>query len=150
MLSFWKDIGIKMKNQYVHGSAARKRNSEKRFEVVSPSQKQKPVSVQWTPLYVIMLSAMGLLFMVMIMNNIKLSSEVTSLRNTKGKLTDQYEDLVLSNNLYYDSIVSKVDLAEIERVAVVELGMSMAKKGQIVEYSGEMEDYVKQYQDIPR
>ncbi len=83
------------------------------------------------------------------MNFIDLHSQVTALRNQKGNLTNQYEKILLSNDLYYDSIMSKVDLAEIERIAVVDLGMKMADKGQVVEYNSDLEDYVKQYADLP-
>ena len=143
-----------MKNDYVYGSTVEKANIEierpiRHYYNEVPIKRPKQKSVQWTPLYAIMLCGVAVLFMVVVINNIKLSSEVASLRTQKGALTDQYESMVLSNDLYYDDILSGVDLQEIERVAVVELGMSMAEAGQIVEYSGDMEDYVKQYSDLP-
>ena len=45
--------------------------------------------------------------------------------------------------------MSEVDLKEIEHIAVAELGMQLAGSGQIVSYSGDIEDYVKQYSDLP-
>ena len=42
-----------------------------------------------------------------------------------------------------------MDLEHIKDVAMNELGMVYAKKGQIVYYESASEDYVKQYQDVP-
>ena len=141
-----------MRDKYVHGSTVPQFNSEKErkeyYSIVN-TKKVKGKSVQWNPLYVIItIIVIGVLAIVP-MESIKLNSEVTRLRSQKGELKSRYEKMVQDNNLYYDSIISKVDLAEIERIAVVELGMSMAREGQIIEYSGEIDDYVKQYETLP-
>ena len=49
----------------------------------------------------------------------------------------------------YTKIMSNVDLDEIKRIAIGELGMKYAKEGQVITYSGEGSDYVRQYGDIP-
>ena len=141
-----------MSREYVHGSAAHKiekQPRERRYYAVEPIKKPKQKTVQLSVPYAIILCGVAMFFMAMVFNTIRLSSEVANLRNQKGGLSDQYEKLVLSNNLYYDSILSNVDLAEVERIAVSELGMTMAQSGQIVSYSGEIEDYVKQFRDLP-
>ena len=38
---------------------------------------------------------------------------------------------------------------EVARIAEDELGMQRASEGQIISYSGQIEDYVKQYTDVP-
>ena len=147
-----------MANNYVHGSAARKLNSENERTYDRPVRRQftepaikrnKQITVQWTPLYVIMLSSIVVLFIAVTMNNIQLNAEIASLRVEKGTLTSEYEKLVLSNNLYYDNIISNVDVEEIKRIAIAELGMTRPAAGQLQYYSGDMEDYVKQYSDMP-
>ena len=42
-----------------------------------------------------------------------------------------------------------MDLEEIRRIAIGELGMQYAEEGQIINYSVDGSDYVKQFQDIP-
>lgn len=84
------------------------------------------------------------------MMNIHLRSEVIALRNQKGNLTGELEKVTRSNDLYYDSIMSNVDVKAIEQIAILDLGMKMAESGQIVAYSGDIEDYVKQYSDLPK
>lgn len=141
-----------MAREYVHGSAARKLDRQPRqprYYTVEPIRQPKQKTVQLSVPYVMMLCVAATICMIVAFNTIKLNSEVSNLRNRKGGLTDQYEKLVLSNDLYYDSILSNVDLAEVERIAVSELGMRMAQSGQVVSYSGDIEDYVKQYNDLP-
>ena len=61
----------------------------------------------------------------------------------------EYEELKRSNDLYHERIVSKVDIGEVVRIAEEELGMKLAGEGQIISYSGQIDDYVKQYADVP-
>jgi len=140
-----------MRNEYVYGSAARAVNprTKRVYYEEAPIKRAKQKTVHFTPLYVMILSVVVLLFMGVSMLNIQLRSEVISLRNEKGNLTGELEKIERSNNLYYDSIMSNVDVKAIEQIAVGELGMKMAESGQIISYSGDIEDYVKQYSDLP-
>ena len=78
-----------------------------------------------------------------------LQSDVTRERKELAELVTDYEDLHRQNDLYYERIISNVDMEEIERIAREELGMRIAGEGQIVSYAGGIDDYVKQYSDIP-
>ena len=140
-----------MRENYVQGSTARTLENRQRREFYTevPIKRNTVKTVQWTPVYVIMLIGVVIFLLVTCMKNVFLYSEIARLRSEKGALTDSYEDLVLSNNLYYDRIMSEVDLKEIEHIAVAELGMQRAGSGQIVNSSGDIEDYVKQYSDLP-
>ena len=42
-----------------------------------------------------------------------------------------------------------MDLEEIKRIAIQELGMQYAEEGQIISFASESNDYVKQMEDIP-
>ncbi|MCQ2541564.1 MAG: hypothetical protein MJ112_04605 [Lachnospiraceae bacterium] len=141
-----------MAREYVYGSAARavEPRVRREFYKEAPIQRNKQKTVHLTPLYVIILSVVVLLFMGVSMMNIHLRSEVIALRNQKGNLTGELEKVTRSNDLYYDSIMSNVDVKAIEQIAILDLGMKMAESGQIVAYSGDIEDYVKQYSDLPK
>ena len=47
-------------------------------------------------------------------------------------------------------ISSSVDLEEIRRIAIQELGMQYAQEGQIISFTSENNDYVKQMAEIPK
>lgn len=138
-------------NVYAYESAARQLEKNNDYVVAVPRRpgaKQK--TVQFRLSYGIMFIVVATLLVSSAMKYISLQSDVTMLLREKGHLMAEVEDAKASNDLYYESIVSGVDLKEVERIAVEELGMKMAGEGQILTYSGDVEDYVKQYGDIPR
>lgn len=140
---------------YVYGSAARQlpRETEKEFYVRSRSareQERLERRAYHKKVYnaiLIVTTVVALCFIIW--HYINVQAEVTSLMNQKASLQSQYESLRLDNDLYEDRIYSAVNLQEIERIAAEELGMKLAGEGQIIIYSGEIEDYVKQYADMP-
>lgn len=52
--------------------------------------------------------------------------------------------LRLSNDEEYNRIISGINLEEIKRIAIGELGMSYAQEGQIIEYENAEGDYMRQ------
>ena len=80
---------------------------------------------------------------------IRLQSDITNSLNHIATLESQLNDLKLSNDEVYSRIESSVNLEEIKRIAIEELGMTYAAEGQVVEYSAEGSDYVRQLAEIP-
>ena len=83
-------------------------------------------------------------------NYIGLQSDITNSVKHISSLEKQLNDLKLANDEEYSRITSSVNLEEIKRVAIQELGMQYAEEGQIVSFSSENNDYVKQMADIPQ
>ena len=86
--------------------------------------------------------AMSAIMMIRAQENLKESV------NNVSRLENQYVTLKADNDATYDRIVNSVDAAEVKRIAIEELGMHYAAEGQIVSYVGDLDDYVRQYQDI--
>ena len=84
-----------------------------------------------------------------IMFFIRTQNTLTMSKAQYASKLSEYEELKRSNDLYEERIISKVDMNEVARIAEKELGMQRASEGQIISYSGQIEDYVKQYTDIP-
>ena len=53
-------------------------------------------------------------------------------------------DLKVKNDEAYNRIISGIDLEEIKRIALMELGMVYAQEGQIIEYENKSADYMRQ------
>lgn len=68
--------------------------------------------------------------------------------NLSSKLESRYVTLKNENDANYDRIYSSVDMVEIKRKAIEELGMHYPTEGQIVHYTNTLDDYVRQYKDI--
>ena len=79
---------------------------------------------------------------------IRLQSDITSSTRRVAQLESTYLDMKLDNEQEYERIVNSVDLNEVKRVAIEELGMHYATEGQIITYTDTMSDYVRQYSDI--
>ena len=151
------------RNQYyVDGSAARKLESVPQRRVQrqpSPNRKRQVSAyarrrqqVKVAPMNIGYMAVMVFALLVVcgvLMSYVRLQSDITSHVNNISKLESQLNDLKLSNDELYTKIISSVDLEEIKRIAVNELGMKYAKEGQVITYSGEGSDYVRQYSDIP-
>lgn len=135
---------------YARGSEARKLKRDyepQQHSVINGKRKNAVMQISFA--YVIMIVAAVILMSFVAAGYVALQSDVTNLRKEKGQLISVYEGLKNSNDLYKQNMMSAVDLKEVERIAVEELGMKMAGQGQVMTYTDELDDYVKQYGDIP-
>lgn len=81
---------------------------------------------------------------------IGLQSDITNSVKHISMLESQLNDLKVENEENYSRISSSVDLEEIRRIAIQELGMQYAQEGQIISFASENNDYVKQMAEIPK
>ncbi len=145
---------------YVDGSAARKlrpREDEREHRRQVPPDGRRAHSrrlvVKAAPMnkgYIAVMVAAVLIVSGLLMGYVKMQSDITNHINTIADLESRLNELKLANDETYTKIMSNVDLEEIKRIAVSELGMKYAKEGQVVQYTGEGNDYVRQYSDIPQ
>jgi len=70
--------------------------------------------------------------------------------NNIASLQSEVNDLRADNDARYKSITTSVDLNEVKKKAIKELGMSYPKEKQVVYYSIENNNYMDQYSDIPK
>ncbi|MCR4813957.1 MAG: cell division protein FtsL [Lachnospiraceae bacterium] len=142
------------RNQYNYGNTAEKYH-EYRVRMEQPLERVDPVvhknqqRAKFMDLpYVLFLCvafiavAFSAIMMIRAQENLKESVHNAS------KLENQYVTLKADNDATYDRIVNSVDPVEVKRIATEELGMHYAAEGQIITYAGELDDYVRQYQDI--
>ena len=99
--------------------------------------------------YISFMIASVLVVCVVLMGYINLQSDITNRVTHISKMESELNNLKLANDETYTKIMSSVDLDEIKKIAIGELGMKYAKEGQVITYSGEGSDYVRQYGEIP-
>ncbi len=127
-------------------------HTHKNAHANASSHRRKKQQVKVAPMNIGYISAMAvaiLVVCVVLMSYVKLKSDITNHVTKIAKLESQLYELQLSNDEYYTKIMSGVDLEEIKRIAIAELGMKYAKEGQVVNYTGEGSDYVRQFSEIP-
>ena len=80
---------------------------------------------------------------------VDLKNECTSLQKKLSREKIAYNDLKLANDEEYDRIMGSVNLEDIKKTAMDELGMDYPKESQVVVIPGSGSDYVRQYKKIP-
>lgn len=143
-------------NLYIEGSAVRKPQTmsatRKYDEPVYQTWTVRKTKVKAVPMnkgYIGVAFAAFVIVCCVLMAYVNLQSDITNHITTISKLESQLNEMKLANDETYTKIMSSVDLEEIKRIAVNELGMKYAKEGQVVEYTGEGNDYVRQYGALP-
>jgi cell division protein FtsB len=80
---------------------------------------------------------------------IGLQADVTNSIKEISRLERELNSLKLENDENYSRITNNVDLDYIRRVAIQELGMTYAREGQIIDFSSNQSDYVRQLNPLP-
>ena len=142
-------------SRYVQGSAVRKLDVTREIEqspkkkLSNTARKNREKAEHMSAGYVLFLSLALVATGCILVGYIKLQSDITNSIKNIARLETQLNDLKLANDEEYNRITSRVDLEEIRRIAIQELGMQYAKEGQIVTFESENNDYVRQIAAIP-
>ncbi len=138
---------------YIEGSAAHKLQTEpaKKQKKVQrrPAKRQKVKAAPMNMGYIAVMVIALVIVCCVLIGYIRIQSDITNHVTNISKLESQLNEMRLANDETYTKIMSSIDLEEIKRIAVSELGMKYAKEGQVIQYTGEGNDYVRQYSDIP-
>ena len=140
---------------YVYGNTVRKPDIREEIEkaparrLSNTTRKNREKAEHMSPGYVLFLSIALIAMGWILLNYIKLQSDITNTINQISSLERELNDLKLSNDEEYNRITSSVDLEEVRRIAIQELGMTYAQEGQIITFTSENNDYVKQISSIP-
>ncbi len=144
------------RNYYVQGSAVRQPDVRREIRrqpqprISNTTRKNREKAKHMNAGYVMFLCAALIATGIILTYYIGLQSDITNSIQNISKLERQLNDLKLANDEEYIRITSKVDLEEVRRVAIQELGMQYAEEGQVISFESESNDYVKQMADIPQ
>lgn len=141
------------RSAYIAGNTAR------RLDVVTEIQKtprkkepdtnvQKNRAVYMNFGYVLFLTASLLVAGMILIGYIRLQSEITASVKRIAVMESTLNSLKVSNDEEYSRIESAVDLEEIRRIAITELGMTYPDESQIIIVPDEGSDYVRQLVNI--
>lgn len=142
-------------NSYVQGNAVRKLDisiaieEEPKKKLSVSARKNRDKAVHMNMGYVIFLALALLVSGIVLVGYIQLQFKITNSVENIASLKSQLNSIYLENDEEYSRIISNINLEDVKKVAIEELGMSYASEGQIITYSGEGSDYVRQYALIP-
>lgn len=141
---------------YVQGNTARRLDVTREIErqpqkkISNTARKNRERAKHMSAGYVLFLCMALMVTGIILVKYIGLQSDITNSVQHISTLEKQLNDLKLANDEEYSRITSSVDLEEIKRIAIQELGMQYAEEGQIISFASENHDYVKQMADIPQ
>lgn len=93
--------------------------------------------------YVLFLAAALCACALILVNYIQLQSQLTAMTKQVARKESELNQMKLANDEEYNRIISGIDLEEVRRVAMGELGMVYAEEGQIVTYDNQSRDYMR-------
>lgn len=141
---------------YVHGNAVRRLDEEihapqrPKKQNSNTARKNREKARHMSFGYVLFLSCAVIAAGFILTIYIGLQSDITNSIKNISRLESQLNSLKLDNDEEYSRITNSVDLEEVKRVAIQELGMKYAEEGQIVIITGGGSDYMRQVADIPQ
>lgn len=136
-------------NVYVYDNTARNLDvrrqieEEPRRQLSREARKNRDRARHMSVGYVAFLLAALCVCAAVLINYVQLQSQITDKVKNIASQESTLNNLKLENEENYNKIVSNVDLEEIKKVAIGELGMVYAQEGQIVTYSGAGYDYMR-------
>lgn len=93
--------------------------------------------------YVLFLAAALIAAGLILVNYVQLQAELTNLTKTNASRVSELSSLRLANDEAYNRVLNSIDLEEVKRIAIGELGMVYAQEGQIYNYDSEGTDYMR-------
>ncbi len=140
---------------YVQGSTVRKLDVTREIEqkpkkkLSNTARKNREKAEHMSAGYVLFLSLALIATGCILVGYIKLQSDITNSMKNIARLENELNDIKVANDEEYNRITSSIDLEEVRRIAIQELGMTYAREGQIITFESESSDYVKQMAAIP-
>lgn len=141
---------------YIEGNTARKMDvrraieEEPRKRLSNETRKNRDRAYHMNFGYVVFLALALFVAGYVLIGYIQLQADITTQMREIASLESTLNNLKLANEEELTRINSSIDLEEIKRIAIGELGMTYAAEGQIVNFTNEGSDYVRQLQDIPK
>ncbi|MDE5680110.1 MAG: cell division protein FtsL [Lachnospiraceae bacterium] len=141
--------------RYIEGNTARKLDVRRAMEekpkkkLSNEARKNRDRAYHMNFGYVIFLAAALCVAAYVLIGYIQLQADLTAQVEQIASLESRLNNMRLANDEELVRINSSIDLEEIKRIAIGELGMTYAAEGQIINYTNESSDYVRQFGEIP-
>ena len=140
---------------YIEGNTARQLDVRRAIEeqpkkrLSNETRKNRDRAYHMNLGYVVFLMAALVVAGYVLIGYIQMQADITTQMHEIARLESRLYSLQLANDEELTRINSSIDLEEIKQIAMNELGMVYATEGQIVHYTNEGSDYVRQVSDIP-
>lgn len=146
---------------YIYGNTVRQaevmpqrqeepRKEHKKKKLDRQILKNRRKAMRMNPAYVMFLSIAAVAALVVCVWYLQVRVELTSRTEHITELQQELADAKEENTTRYNVVMDSVNLEEVRDRAINDLGMGYATSDQIIEYQNPVNDYVKQYESIPK
>lgn len=138
---------------YVYGNTVTKPDVRRQFEeprkktLSNQARKNREKAKYMSLGYIAFLLVAFSVAAVVLIGYIRLNADITTLNEEIARQEKVLNTMRLENAESLTRIESSIDIEEIKRVAIQELGMTYPKEGQIISYAGVTYDYVRKVDD---
>lgn len=138
---------------YVYGNAAPKLDVQREMEqqprraLSNTTRKNRDKARHMNLGYVAFLVLAMCVAGYVLINYLQLQAAITNVTENIASQQRELNNLKVANDEELCRITSSVDMEEVKRVAIGELGMVYPQEGQIITYSSEGRDYVRKVSD---
>ena len=150
---------VTSRGMYIYGNTVRQaevmpqrqeepRKEHKKKKLDRQILKNRRKAMRMNPAYVMFLSIAAVL--VVCVWYLQVRAELTSRTEHITELQQELADAKEENTTRYNVVMDSVNLEEVRDRAINDLGMGYATSDQIIEYQNPVNDYVKQYESIPK
>ncbi|MBR4530752.1 MAG: cell division protein FtsL [Lachnospiraceae bacterium] len=143
------------RSEYVHGNTVRKheersRRDDRRLRSIKGGRQAGRQRGRKNILQLLSMAAALTITALALYNYVSVQTKLEASTTRASRLEKELAVLRQENDEAYSRANSHIDLEEVKRVAIQELGMKYAEEGQIITYSDEgAADYVRQLAQIP-
>lgn len=137
------------RNTYVYGNTVRKLDVQRQIEEPQRKQLSREVQVNRAKAkhmnlgYVVFLVAALAMAAVILIGYVRVQAEITTMTEYIAKQEKVLNNLKISNDEALVRIDSRLDLEEVKKIAIGELGMTYPEEGQIIAYQSVDDDYFR-------
>ena len=146
---------VTSRGMYIYGNTVRQaevmpqrqeepRKEHKKKKLDRQILKNRRKAMRMNPAYVMFLSIAAVAALVVCVWYLQVRAELTT------ELQQELADAKEENTTRYNVVMDSVNLEEVRNRAINDLGMGYATSDQIIEYQNPVNDYVKQYESIPK
>lgn len=121
----------------------RQLEEEPKRQLSNETRKNRDKALHMNLGYVVFLMGALCICAFVLINYLQLQSDITAKVKNISSLESELNTLQLSNEEDYNRIISSIDLEEIRKIAIGELGMTYAQEGQIITYESAGNDYMR-------
>lgn len=135
--------------RHIQTAPEQERRQRTRRRTGANTRRNREKALNMTMPYVMFLTIAAIATVFLCVQYLQLQALGTTYRSDIAALESRLSSAKLANDNAYEEAMSSVNMEQVKEIAVNQLGMVYANEGQVITYSSQNGDYIRQYEEIP-